>query len=305
MKPLLREKKGEKKMIAIDGSYLYKVGGAVHPLTDISSRWTYEGSWFALYVAEGELERFTTQSVFRLPTSQPSAQKLIEAIRVLRIKAEDVSVKAKNIADYDAYQLSSALSAFEAVLAAEFGMASIFLVTPKRGYETRSLIDYGQVLFPIDLPQKVPKAVHDINQATRCIAFELPTAAGFHLHRANESVLHCYFDVVTNNSPHPRTRNIGDYLAEFSRRNVGDAKIISALKDLKDLHRNPLIHPQDSLESVDEAIALLGSIQAVVVHMLKAIPLPASAAPPAAVSGPSVPSLTALLSAPASPQQNP
>jgi hypothetical protein len=46
------------------------------------------------------------------------------------------------------------------------------------------------------------------------------------------------------------------------------------LKDLKDLHRNPLIHPEHTLESVDQAIALLGSIQCVVVYMLKAVPLP-------------------------------
>jgi hypothetical protein len=108
------------------------------------------------------------------------------------------------------------------------------------------------------------------------MAWELPTAAGFHLHRANESVLHCWYDSVSNGQTRPAGRNIGDYLKVVNEQNLGSAKIRSALKDLKDLHRNPLIHPEDSLESVDEAIALLGSIQAVVVSMLKDIAFPAA-----------------------------
>lgn len=48
--------------------------------------------------------------------------------------------------------------------------------------------------------------------------------------------------------------------------------MISALRDLKDLHRNPLIHPDEVIESSEEAMALLGSILAVVTTMLKDIP---------------------------------
>jgi hypothetical protein len=135
----------------------------------------------------------------------------------------------------------------------------------KRGYDTTDLIERGAVLFPDDL---------DIEQGARCLAFELPTAAGFHFHRANESVLHRYYDAVTNGKPRLSGWNIGEYLAAFKAHQVGDPLVLSALKDLKDLHRNPLIHPEHTLESVDQAIALLGSIQCVVVYMLKAIPLP-------------------------------
>jgi len=288
MKPLIRS--GEiTKMIAIDGSYLYKVGSSVHPIDSLSADWTYGQAWFPLYVAEGELERFITSSVFRLPTSQPNAQALITTCRTIREKGDANATPSEKMSPYDVYLIKNALSAFETVFSAEFAMASIYLVVPKRGYETRSLIDNGIVLFPEDLAKKVPKAIPDINQAARCIAFELPTAAGFHLHRANESVLHCYFDVVTSNAAHPKTRNIGDYLSELSKLNKGDPKIISALKDLKDLHRNPLIHPQDSLESVDEALALLGSIHAAMVHMLKAMPSPQVPAISSASATPSPP----------------
>jgi len=91
---------------------------------------------------------------------------------------------------------------------------------------------------------------------------------------ANESILHRYYDAVTAGKARPSGRNIGDYLAELRKYSAGDPKVLSALKDLKDLHRNPLIHPEDSLEDIDEAIALVNAIHSVAVHMLKAIPLP-------------------------------
>jgi len=120
----------------------------------------------------------------------------------------------------------------------------------------------------------VPNAVVDLQQATRCIAFELPTAAGFHLHRANESVIGCYWDVVSDGKPRPKEKNMGVYLRQMEKENFGDEKIRSALKDIKNLHRNPLIHPEHSLDNVDDAIDLMGAIRAVVGSMLKEIPAP-------------------------------
>jgi hypothetical protein len=93
--------------------------------------------------------------------------------------------------------------------------------------------------------------------------------------------LHRYYDAVMAGVPRPEGRNMGDYIAKMREHKKGDDKVLSALKDLKDLHRNPIIHPEDSLENIDEAIALLGSIQAAVVLMLKAIPEPPKPEPPA------------------------
>lgn len=65
----------------------------------------------------------------------------------------------------------------------------------------------------------------------------------------------------------------------LEQKKAGDPAVLSALKDMKDLHRNPLIHPEHFLETVDDAIALVGGIQAVVVPMLKAIPEPPAPLP--------------------------
>ena len=51
---------------------------------------------------------------------------------------------------------------------------------------------------------------------------------------------------------------------ELNKLNAGDAKVKAALKDLKDLHRNPLIHPEQTLENVDDAIALMNGVHTAV-----------------------------------------
>jgi hypothetical protein len=257
-------------MKRIDGYYLYQLGLYIHPLAEIQVNSKVPDIISTLYLAENYLEALLNRSVFQLKTSWTCGNKLLTEIKSLTSTPD----RETSLTFYETYNLTSGTTEFEHVLNAELGQMNIYLVSKKRGYDTQDVIHQGIVLFPDDLPTKVPESTADINQGTRCIAFELPTAAGFHLHRANEAVLHRYYDSVTNGAPRPAGRNIGDYLAELQTMKAGEPKVKSALRDLKDLHRNPLIHPEDSLESVDEAIALLGSIHSVVVHMLKAIPAP-------------------------------
>lgn len=259
-------------MIQVDPMYLYSLGYAIHPLSELRADADFKQWLIPLYFAQSSLEGLLGNSVYQLRTSQTAGRKLMGVLQEL---TKDPN-REENIGFYEAYQVTTGVTEFEHVLTAEFGISNLYLVQKMRGYDTTEFIQNGVVTFPPDLSVKVPEAVSDLNQATKCIAFDLPTAAGFHLHRANESVLHRWYDAVTNNAARPTNRNIGDYLAALQSKNVGKPKILSALKDLKDLHRNPLIHPEESLESMDEAIALMGSIHAVVTVMLRDIPLPAS-----------------------------
>jgi hypothetical protein len=167
----------------------------------------------------------------------------------------------------------------KAVLGAELSLLHLYIVTQKAGFDTSVLIEAGAHCFPADILFKVPEAVADLQQATKCLAFEVFTAAGFHLHRANEAVLHRYWDAVTSGAPRPNSRNMGDYLNAMGQRKVGDDKVKAAIRNLKDFHRNPLIHPEHSIDTADQAIALMNGVHTVVVQMLAEIPI---ANPPAA-----------------------
>jgi hypothetical protein len=87
-----------------------------------------------------------------------------------------------------------------------------------------------------------------------------------------------YWDHVSNGKARPKRFNIGDYLKRMDDLSVGDQKIKATLRQIKDLHRNELMHPENSLD-LDEAIALLGIAQSAIAAMLKelqtmALPLP-------------------------------
>lgn len=266
-------------MLRADGYYLYRVGTELHPLSEF--RWqesfgqtptTYDQALLPLLVAEAALEPFVNRTIYKFRLSYQAGHKLLSAIRVLREKIEKEEDKAKTLDFYDCYSVTSALTAYETVLGAELSLVHLYLVTPKAGFDTEVLVTNGDACFPSDVWTKVPEAVADLQQATKCIAYEVFTAAGFHLHRANEAVLARYWDVVSKGADRPKSRNMGDYINEMKTKKIGDEKVLAALKDLKDLHRNPLIHPEQSIDTVDDVVGLLSGVHTVMMHMLKEIP---------------------------------
>jgi len=290
----------------VDGFYLYQAGSQLHPLSELRAyafpggkETTFGEAEMVAYVAEAALDILITRSIFRLRTSVQSGQSLLAAVRTLKATCSAQQNKSAPVKFMDIYPVTTAMTAFEAVLGAELGLIPLYVVMPKAGFDTAVLIESGWRCFPDDILTKAPDAVPDLMQGTRCIAFELFTAAGFHLHRANESVLRRYWDAVTKGAARPATRNMGDYLAQMNKKRVGDAKVKAALKDLKDLHRNPLIHPEHSLESADDAIALMNGVHTAMVYMLKEIPIvapPPATTPPGGINIPAIPAATSTTS---------
>ncbi len=253
--------------------YFFQMGAVLNQLYSIMPGQKVSEVYSRLAAAVNEIHGLSSQSLMRIRATQPFTDILLKSIERLFInQASDSVVDAA-----DLYNMHWHLTQFITALNAETSIADTFVITSKRGLDTTALIDDGSVLFQPEVALKVPEAVADLRAAGKCIAFELPTAAGFHLHRANESVLHAYYDAVTNKRARPKNRNIGEYIKILEELSNKDKVVLSALRDLKDLHRNPLVHPDESLDTIDEALALVGSIQAVVVAMLKAIPLPGGA----------------------------
>jgi hypothetical protein len=118
----------------------------------------------------------------------------------------------------------------------------------------------------------VPEALTDAREAAKALAYEVPTACGFHTFRVTESVLRKYYGHVTGGRL-PKSRNIGVYLNSLTQSKKGDNKIIASLKQMTDLHRNPLIHPEVIL-TTEEAIATVGIARSVITAMLAVLPVP-------------------------------
>jgi len=162
-------------------------------------------------------------------------------------------------------------SNYKIALLAEIDSFYSYFVTQKRGYDTFSLLQQADVLFPDELRSKVPEAIFDIQEAGRALAFERFTAAGFHIFRAVESVVRRYWAHVSGGKAPPKVRSLGVYIAALEKAKVDDPKVISALRQLNTLHRNPLAHPEVAL-TMDEATAILGASQSVICATLAGLP---------------------------------
>ena len=81
--------------------------------------------------------------------------------------------------------------------------------------------------------------------------------------RATESVIRLYYREVIGSEP--TDRNWGAYIRDLRTKGV-DAKIVDPIDHLRDLHRNPLMHPEVVLTE-DEAFTLVGMAQGIIVAM--------------------------------------
>jgi len=64
---------------------------------------------------------------------------------------------------------------------------------------------------------------------------------------------------------------MGQFAAELERQQLGDPKVVEAIKQMTKLHRNPLVHPEVIL-STEEAIGIIGMARSAIAAMLAALP---------------------------------
>lgn len=256
-------------MIRISLPYIFNLASELEPLADLQAETPYLDALSVIYTAKQAIEGLYTSSVFSdtLRSSRPYADRLFKPLNDA-ISAENID---RNMNWSEVYAITHAYTQFKIALLAELEIVTAYFVTQKGGYDTVSLLDHATQLFPGDLGPKAPEALFDVAEAAKCLAFERPTACGFHLFRATESILRRYYSEVTGGKAEPKVRSIGVYLNALKQCGNGDPKIIAALKQMVDLHRNPLIHP-DAVLSPDEALSIHGIARSAIGAMLAQLP---------------------------------
>lgn len=268
-------------MIRISLAYLYETGANVGKLIDATNKTgtlKLTDIWHPVGEVHDRIVQVYNNSFYKdsLNVSRPLAFELASKCVPFRQRTDFEA----DMGFFEIWELNNAARKFDDILKAELAVIDAYFVTKKGGYDTLALVTNAAVLFPQSLRVRAPEAVDDILEAGKCLAFELGTSAGFHTLRACESVLRRYWDHVTSGTPRPKNRNIGAYLKKMEDLGVGDKKVLAVLTQIKDLHRNALIHPEESL-TLDEAINLMGIVRSAVSAMLA--PLPDVPSPPAAV----------------------
>lgn len=252
-------------MERIDLAYLYNLGSSLGALRHFTAGDKVTDKFTQLYRAQELLTGILGQNIYPLRTSRSRIQEFHNIVSRY-IETQDYQYP---FTQQDVAEINSSLYNLEVVLYSEFSIADAYYVSQKGGYDTVTLLFEAEKLFPADIAL-VSVAIPDIREAGKCIAFSLPTAAGFHIHRANETVMRFYYDVETKNATHPASRNIEKYLEKMEKLKVGDPKVIASLRNIKDLHRNPLIHPEHNLSN-EQALALIGAVLSSITIMLEVI----------------------------------
>src|SRR3989344_2133364 len=159
--------------------------------------------------------------------------------------------ESSNVTSEQVSKLRSIIKDLRVVIEAETSGNFAFTVTDKR-IDVQKLLSDVKSLMPEGIFDKLPPlAQYDFQQAGKAIAFELSTAAAFHLMRGTEAVL-CYFycNIVKQKRVRPLIwGNMLDSLEQ--RRTPPSPEIMNLLRHIKDSFRNPTQHP-DKIYEIDE-----------------------------------------------------
>ena len=113
------------------------------------------------------------------------------------------------------------------------------------------------------------ETIRDIKDAGKCLALDCHTASGYHILRAVERVVIKYVEKVTGTSYGLKNRNWGAYITVLKRHNA-DASVIGYLDHMRTFYRNPIIHPEDTLDG-NEAFSLFNASLSAIIQLDAAI----------------------------------
>ncbi len=240
---------GDTGMNRINCYSFYALGKLVGRLMSLKPESQHIEIYMIAMRADAALRRLSNSDL-PLPATEEAAKGFLQGLGVLnslfeKEENENVSVLPSQL-EMVFLGISKSLEALENVMSVELVRAPIYSVPLRGVFNTESLLDSADDVFG-DIKDKVPEdAKADTRQAGRSLAFDLSTAAGFHIARALETVLVITMNAFGCSTPKESQRNWGFYIRELDAHGL-KKEAIHHLTQLKDLHRNPLIHPEITL----------------------------------------------------------
>jgi hypothetical protein len=255
-------------MIRISIPYLIEFAASLDRLDRVAEGGTVGDVYGFLFNAKNQLDQLFGASLYApaMRSSKQLAVTLFNSINHLLSQETTSTVDAMA-----RWTLLSSRDQFRTAFSAELNILPSFFVSQKGGFDTQMLLDSGWSLFPADLTAKAPETIADVTQAARALAFDMGTASAFHVFRVLEAVLRRYYAVVSGGSSLPKVRSIGTYIAALRKCPASSPSVLSVLQQIKDLHRNPLIHPE-AMITTDQAISLFGVVRSAIEAMLASLP---------------------------------
>lgn len=272
-------------MLRVNQFRFYELGQKISAAKFVKGT-QFRKKFFELWEAREAVQSLMTHDI-PVRVCRPAAERLIAAISVIvPLDWSEALDRARTqgdteLGEYKVYEYDNAVSEFETVLGAECQQLDTYFVSQKVAYSMPDLVERAEMLLPESVRAKVPShCINDMKAAGRCLAFDNPTAAGFHLARAVESVMAEFYVHVVGKQMPTRMRNWGIYIKQL-RASGADAKVVGLLDHIREDYRNPITHPEVTLDSEEIEVLMGVSVSAItrMIHVMQMTP-PKLALPP-------------------------
>lgn len=231
-------------------------------LQDAKEGYSIHGDGRVLEVIDRYLKNL---ELLDLSVTKNASHKLIEFYEEIKTKPPK-----SRLTKEEATRLAEIIRDCRKTLFAELQGKFGFVVTDKR-YAIDKLLNNPNLLLATNIFENLPDiAQYDFSEACKCLAFERPTAAAFHLLRSCESVLREYYKTYVKReriSEPYLWGKITDDLKKKKRKEV-PGELLDNLDIIRRNYRNPTDHPEKCYD-IDQVQDLFGLYLDVTNRMIK------------------------------------
>jgi hypothetical protein len=278
---------GSVPMEKVNLFFFYQLGAQLSPLSKMTAEPKNRVDVFIAGQTVGTYVRSLLNWTVELKVCRAGATALLDAIDKVQkwsntVKAPEDWTKKDYSLDSMFQQVIIKAKNLETVLSEELQTLSSYYASQKGIYSISDLIDQAEkMFFPSMLEKFGESVVQDIKQGGRCLAFDIPTACGFHMLRATEAVLHEYYISVCKPESKDKLSGWSAYISVLFKlseeANVEPdikahvKKVIALLQQIKDQDRNLIMHPEVVL-TADEAFVLFEITKGIIMAMSDRLP---------------------------------
>jgi len=252
----------------------------------------------AVDVLEGLLSDRITPVLPSMRLAAPAAYQLWQELRACYPSGsthdEFMAGWNEPITGEDAKRVNAAKASLENALRYEMSGLPLFYVSDVLSHDKQILIYEAHRAFPASVQSRLAarQAIRDdVDAAGRSLAFNLPTATGFHILRAFDSLLREIAEHVAGPLPQGEQPSLGPYIVHLEKKWFAGAtreerrkspgkwpaeqvKLIELLLHLKDNYRNVVTHDSAAVLDEEEAQCLFDFCRDAMRAMLHLLPEP-------------------------------
>ena len=216
-----------------------------------------------LFPAAQAVRKFMEEQFAPLPMCVDSTMQLVDALAKIWPN-HDAGTHV--ITEVEVQELRAACMSFDTALSIQLDHIDTYRVMPKGVFDTRLLIENPGLCFEQTWDKLFPLAKTDWISASKCLAFDLPTACGFHAIRALEAQSVEFLKLMLQRLR--AQEGLRALCPNFLRGNEVKKESTDLIDYLRSNHRNPLMHPEDTLD-VPEALAIFDLTKSAIIYLIK------------------------------------